>query len=166
MFFITIEIMAKKKSKVPSNVIAINKRAKFEYSFLEDFEAGISLLGWEVKSLRESKISFNEAYVFIKNFEVFLNGVHISPLTSASTHICAEPARIRKLLLNKKEISTMVGSVEKKGLTIIPTKIYWKSGKVKLAISIAKGKNIHDKRQAEKTRDWNIDKQRLLKINR
>lgn len=158
--------MSKKKKKTPSNVIAINKKAGYEYSFLEDFEAGLSLLGWEVKSLRQVKVQFNDSYVFIRNGEAQLIGTHITPLLSASTHIETDPMRPRKLLMHKKEINHLIGSIERKGLTLVPRKIYWKAGKIKLKLSLAKGKNIHDKRMAEKNRDWSRDKQRLLKENR
>ena len=157
---------SKKKKKAPSNVIAVNKRAGYEYTFLEDFEAGLSLLGWEVKSLRQVKVQFNESYVFIRNGEAQLIGTHITPLLSASSHINTEPMRPRKLLLHKKEITKLIGSIERKGLTVVPRKLYWKAGKIKLLISLAKGKNIHDKRQTEKARDWDRNKHRLLKTNR
>ena len=158
--------MAKKKKKLPSNVIAVNKKAGYEYTFIEDFEAGLSLQGWEVKSLRQVKVQFNESYVFIRNAEAQLIGTHITPLISVSSHISPDPMRPRKLLLHKHEINKLIGSIEKKGLTIVPRKLYWKNGKVKILISLAKGKNIHDKRQTEKLRDWNRDKHRILKINR
>ncbi len=157
--------MSKKKKKTPSNVIAVNKRAGYEYTFMEDFEAGLSLLGWEVKSLRQVKVQFNESYVFIRNHEAHLIGTHITPLLSASSHVNTEPMRPRKLLLHKKEIAKLIGSIERKGLTIVPRKLYWKSGKIKLIMSLAKGKNIHDKRQTEKARDWNRNKSRILKEN-
>ncbi len=158
--------MAKKKKKLPSNVIAVNKKAGYEYSFLEDYEAGLSLLGWEVKSLRQGKVQFDESYVFIRNGEAQLIGTHITPLISASTHVNAEPMRPRKLLLHKKEINKLIGAIERKGLTLVPRKLYWKSGKIKIQISLAKGKNIHDKRQTEKARDWERSKHRLFKENR
>lgn len=155
--------MAKKKKQTPSNVIAVNKKAGFEYTFLEDFEAGLSLEGWEVKSLRQGKVQFNESYIFIRNHEAQLIGTMITPLISVSSHIDPQPMRARKLLLHKKEIAKLIGAVEQKGLTIVPRKLYWKSGKIKILISLAKGKNIHDKRLTEKNRDWSRDKQRLLK---
>ncbi len=158
--------MAKKKKKIPSNVIAVNKKAGFEYAFLEDYEAGLSLLGWEVKSLRQAKVQFNESYVFIRNGEAQLIGTHITPLISASTHVNADPMRPRTLLLHKKEINKLIGSIERKGLTVVPRKLYWKAGKIKILISLAKGKNIHDKRQTEKARDWERSKHRLFKENR
>ena len=158
--------MSKKKKKIPSNVIAINKKSGYEYTFLEDFEAGLSLLGWEVKSLRQGKVDFNESYVFIRNGEAELIGTRITPLLSASTHINTDPMRPKKLLLHSKEIFKLVGAIEQKGLTIVPRKLYWKAGKIKLLISLAKGKNIHDKRQAVKARDWERNKHRVLKTNR
>lgn len=157
--------MSKKKKNIPSNIIAVNKRSGYEYSFLEDFEAGISLLGWEVKSLRQGKVQFNESYVFIRQHQAELVGTHITPLLSASTHVETTPMRPRKLLLHKKEIARLIGAIERKGLTLVPRKLYWKAGKIKLKLSLAKGKNIHDKRQAEKTRDWDRNKHRLLKTN-
>lgn len=158
--------MGKKKKKTPSNIIAKNKKAGFEYTFLEDFEAGLSLLGWEVKSLRQGKISFNESFILVKNAEAYLYGAHITPLISASTHVNTDPRRYKKLLLHKNEISHLIGSIERKGLTLVPRLLYWKNGKVKLLMSLAKGKKLHDKRQAEKQKDWNLNKQRMLKENR
>jgi SsrA-binding protein len=157
--------MGNKKKKAPSNIIAKNKKASFEYLFLEDFEAGISLLGWEVKSLRQGKISFNESFILIKNSEAYLYGAHITPLLSASTHVETDPKRNKKLLLHQNEISHLIGSIERKGLTIVPRMLYWKNGKVKMLISLAKGKKLHDKRQAEKQKDWDRSKQRMLKVN-
>jgi SsrA-binding protein len=157
--------MSKKKKNIPSNVIAVNKKAGYEYTFLEDFEAGLSLQGWEVKSLRQGKVQFNESYVFIRNHEAQLVGTHITPLISASSHITAEPMRPRKLLLHRQEIAKLIGAIERKGLTLVPRKLYWKSGKIKILISLAKGKNIHDKRQTEKARDWDRNKHRILKTN-
>ena len=125
----------------------------------------LSLLGWEVKSLRQGKVQFNESYVFIRNHEAELIGTHITPLLSASSHVNTEPMRPRKLLLHRKELAKLIGSIERKGLTIVPRKLYWKAGKIKLLMSLAKGKNVHDKRQTEKDRDWNRDKSRLLKAN-
>jgi SsrA-binding protein len=155
--------MKNKKTKKPSAVIAVNKRARFEYEFLEELEAGIALEGWEVKSLREGRVQFNESYVLLKNGEAFLFGCTITPLLSASSHVDADPMRTRKLLLHKKELSRLIGAVERKGLTIIPKRMYWKNGKVKVEIALAKGKSSHDKRMTQKERDWNRDKQRIMK---
>lgn len=157
--------MSKKKKKTPSNVIAINKKSGYEYTFLDDYEAGLSLLGWEVKSLRQGKVDFNESYVFIRNGEAELIGTRITPLLSASTHINTDPMRPKKLLLHKKEISKLIGAIDQKGLTVVPRKLYWKAGKIKLQISLSKGKNVHDKRQAVKARDWERNKHRVLKAN-
>jgi SsrA-binding protein len=157
--------MSKKKKKAPSNVIAVNKRSGYEYTFIEDFEAGLSLLGWEVKSLRQGKVDFNESYVFIRRGEAELIGTRITPLLSASTHINTDPMRPKKLLLHKKEITKLIGAIEQKGLTLVPRKLYWKAGKIKLMVSLSKGKNIHDKRQAVKARDWERNKHRVLKAS-
>ena len=158
--------MSKKKKTTPSNVIALNRKSGYEYTFLEEFEAGLSLLGWEVKSLRQGKVDFNESYVFIRNGEAELIGTRITPLLSASTHIDTDPMRPKKLLLHRKEISKLIGSIEQKGLTIVPRKLYWKAGKIKLLISLAKGKNVQDKRETIKARDWERNKHRVLKANR
>lgn len=162
--------MSKNKKKSASQ-IATNKNARFEYHLIEDFEAGLQLLGWEVKSLhsigeRGASVSIAESYVFIRDGEAFVSGITINPLISTSTHVKAEPTRVRKLLLNKREIEKLQGKVEREGMTIAAVKLYWSENrKVKLQISLAKGKNTHDKRQTEKNRDWNRDKQRLQKIN-
>ena len=158
--------MSKKKKYVPSNVIAYNKKSGYEYTFLEEYEAGLSLLGWEVKSLRQGKVDFNESYVFIRNGEAELIGTRITPLLTASTHVNADPMRPRKLLLHKKEITKLIGAIDQKGLTIVPRKLYWKAGKIKLLVSLAKGKNVQDKRQTIKERDWDRNKHRVLKANR
>lgn len=159
------DIMASKKAKkkTPSNTIALNKKAKHDYLIEERFEAGLVLEGWEVKSLREGRLQITEGYVFVKNGEVWLSGIHISPLLSASTHIDPNPLRIRKLLLNRQEISRLIGQTERKGYTLIPLAMYWKHGRAKLEIGLGKGKKLHDKRAASKERDWQRDKQRILK---
>ncbi len=153
----------KKKSKTPSSTIALNKRARFEYHLEERFEAGLVLLGWEVKSLRQGRISFNESYITLKDGEAWLFGAHISPLNTASTHVNTDPVRTRKLLMHRKELSHLIGRVEQKGYTLVPVALYWKHGKVKLEVALAKGKMSHDKRKTEKERDWNREKQRILK---
>lgn len=156
--------MAKKgKAKTSSNTIALNKKAKHDF-FIEDrMEAGIALQGWEVKSLREGKAQLVDSYVFIKDGEAFISGAYITPLNTASTHIHPEPTRIRKLLLHRQEINKLIGAVERKGYTLIATALYWKRGRAKLEISLAKGKKQHDKRAADKDRDWQREKQRILK---
>ena len=154
--------MAKAKKKSPA-LIAQNKRARFEFQIEEDFEAGLALEGWEVKSLREGKIQLTESYAVIKDGEAYLFGAHIIPLISASTHINPDPTRTRKLLLNRKELDKMIGAVERKGYTLIPLNMHWKNGRVKLQLGLGKGKKQHDKRATEKNRDWQRQKERLLK---
>lgn len=149
--------------KSGEKTIAVNKRAKFEYHLEERFEAGIALEGWEVKALREGRIQFTDAYILLKDAEAFLFGAHISPLPTVSTHVDPDPTRTRKLLLHRKELSHLIGAVERKGYTLIPTAMYWKRGRAKLEIALAKGKKLHDKRRAEKERDWQRDKRRLMK---
>ncbi len=157
-------IMAKQNKK--DNTIITNKKASHEYHFIEDFEAGLVLEGWEVKSLRAGKINLAESYVFIKNGEIWLTGCQITPLKTASTHIFPEPNRVKKLLLNRKEISYLIGAVERKGLTLVARSLYWVKGKVKVKLILAQGKKLHDKRAAVKDREWNIQKQRTLKGKR
>jgi len=151
------------KPKDGSSTIALNKRARHEYHLDERYEAGLSLQGWEVKSLRAGRINLTEAYAIVKNGEIFLFGASIPPLLSASTHVVAEDRRTRKLLLHKAEIDKLVGAVERKGYTLIPTAMYWKHNRVKVEIALARGKQDHDKRNAEKERDWNREKQRTLR---
>lgn len=156
--------MSKKKANAPtSNTIALNKKAKHEYHIEERFEAGLSLLGWEVKSLRAGKAQLVDAYVLLKNGEAWLLGAHITPLSTVSTHIIPDPTRTRKLLLHAKEIAKIIGKVNQAGHTCIPLALYWKRNKVKCEIALAKGKQKHDKRAAEKEKDWNRQKQRILR---
>jgi len=152
---------AKKTSN--KNLIAENRRAFHDYFIEERFEAGIVLEGWEVKSLRASKITLAEGYVLLKNGEAWLFGTHISPLSTASTHIQPDPLRTRKLLLHAKELSKLFGSVERKGYTLVPISLYWKNSRVKLEIALAKGKKQYDKRATLKERDWQREKQQLMK---
>lgn len=154
---------SKKKAKTPSNNIATNKSAWHEYFLEEKYEAGISLQGWEVKSLREGRINLKESYVFIKQGEAFISGAHISPLQSASTHVDPNPTRTRKLLLHRKELNVLIGAVERKGYTLLPISMYWQRGKAKLEVALGKGKKQHDKRETEKKRDWNREKGRIMK---
>ncbi|PIE45627.1 MAG: SsrA-binding protein [Gammaproteobacteria bacterium] len=157
--------MAKKKP-ANRNQIAKNKKARFEYHIEDTFEAGIELMGWEVKSLREARVQMTESYVTVKNGEVFLFGCHIIPLNSASTHVNADYLRTRKLLLHRREINRLVGLKERQGYTIIPLSLYWKKGKIKCEIGVAKGKKEHDKREDQKKRDWQRDKARIMKAHR
>ncbi len=156
--------MAKKskKKKTSDNTIASNRRARHDY-FLEDkFEAGLVLEGWEVKSLRDGRVSLNESYIVMHQGEAWLHGTHISPMLSASTHIHPEEHRRRKLLLHAIELSRLIGAVDRKGYTIVPVSMYWKKGRAKLEIALAKGKQQHDKRAAAKDRDWSREKARIM----
>ena len=141
----------------------LNKKARHDFNLEDRFEAGIVLQGWEVKSLRAGKVQIRDSYVFIKNNEAWLSSTVITPLETASTHIHPEPQRIRKLLLNRDEINKLIGAVERKGYTLIVTAMYWKHGRAKLEIALAKGKKEHDKRATEKDRDWKREKARILK---
>ncbi len=157
--------MAKKnkKSKQPSNTIVINRKARHDYFISDRYEAGLMLEGWEVKSLRAGKVQINEGFVILHRGEVWLHGVMITPLMTASTHIRPEQKRIRKLLLNSREIYKLHGLVEQKGFTLIPTALYWKKNKVKCEVGLAKGKKDHDKRATLKNRDWQRQKERIFK---
>ena len=146
-----------------TKTIARNKRARFEYHIEERIEAGLSLEGWEVKSLRESRVQFADSYVLLKDNEAFLFGCRIDPLPTTSTHTTPDPVRTRKLLLNRREIDRITGMVDRKGYTVIPTAMYWSRGKVKVEIGVAKGKKSHDKRADQKDRDWQRQKARILK---
>lgn len=152
-----------KKKITHGNTIALNKKAKFDYHLEEKYEAGMSLEGWEAKSMRAGRAQLKESYVIIRNGELFLFGAHISPLTSASTHMTADPTRMRKLLLHRKEISHLIGSVERQGYALVPVALYWKGGRAKLEVALAKGKKQHDKRSSIKDREWKRDKERMMK---
>ena len=154
----------KTEEKLPP--IAVNRKARYDYFIEERFEAGISLLGWEVKSMRAGKAQIAEAYVYVKNGEAFVFGAHISALNSASTHVDTDPIRTRKLLLSRKQLDHLVGAVERRGYTLVPLQLYWKNGRAKLEIGLAKGKKQHDKRHADKDRDWQRDKGRIMKAMR
>ncbi len=155
-----------KKSKKPENVIALNRKARFDYHIEETYEAGIALEGWEVKSLRDGKLSLAESYVLVRNGEAFLFGAHITPLNTASTHIKPDPLRTRKLLMHREELNKLIGGVERKGYTLVPLDMHWKRGHAKVLVGYAKGKAKQDKRASIKERDWQRDKQRILKQNR
>ncbi len=154
--------MAKQK-KAPSNTIASNKKARFDFFIEEEFEAGIELEGWEVKSMRAGRVQLKESYVIIDNGELFLFGAHITPLATTSTHKPANPTRNRKLLMKRYEINRLIGQVERAGYTLAPLSLYWVRGRAKLKVGLAKGKKQHDKRASIKERDWKRDQQRLLK---
>lgn len=155
--------MAKKKPKQPSGTIALNKKARHDFHIETTFEAGMVLTGWEVKSLREGKIQLTDSHVFLKNGEAWLLNAHITPLTSTCTHILAEPTRMRKLLLHKKEIAKISAGMNQAGHTCVALALYWKKNKVKCEIALAKGKKEYDKRATEKERDWNRQKQRVVR---
>jgi SsrA-binding protein len=152
----------KDQSTTPK-VIAENRRARFDYFIEERYEAGVALQGWEVKSMRAGKAQIAESYVFLRDGEAFLLGAHVAPLNTASTHVTADPTRTRKLLLNRSELEHLVGAVERKGYTLVPLELYWKGGKAKLQVGLAKGKKQHDKRANEKDRDWEREKARALR---
>ena len=153
----------KKKSASSGNTIVLNKKARHDF-FIEDrFEAGLALEGWEVKSLRAGQVQIRDSYILLKEGEAFLFGALITPLPTASTHINPDPQRDRKLLLHRNELGKLIGAVERKGYALIPTAMYWKRGRAKIEIGLAKGKKAYDKRATEKERDWNREKHRLLK---
>jgi SsrA-binding protein len=143
--------------------IALNKRARFEYHIEERLEAGVALEGWEVKALREGRVQFADSYVLLRDNEAFLFGCQINPLPTASTHVTPDPTRTRKLLLHRGEIDHLVGAVDRRGYTVVPTAMYWSRGKAKVEIGLAKGKRQHDKRKTEKDRDWDRQKKRIMK---
>ncbi len=151
------------KAAPTDRLIAENRKARFDYFIEERYEAGLALQGWEVKAMRAGRAQLTEAYVYLRGGEAFLIGAHLSPLSSTSSHVVADPARTRKLLLNHSEINGLIGAVERKGYTVVPLELYWKNGRAKLQIGLAKGKKQHDKRAVEKERDWQRDKARLLK---
>jgi len=146
--------------------IAVNRKARFDYFIEERYEAGISLMGWEVKSMRAGKAQIAEGYVYLKDGEAYLFGAHLNPLNSASTHVETDPTRTRKLLLKRRELDHLIGAVERRGYTLVPLRLYWKEGRAKLEIGLAKGKKQHDKRAADKDRDWQRDKGRIMKASR
>ena len=157
--------MAKKSKKSPnsSGTIALNKRARHDYHLTDKFEAGVSLQGWEVKSMRAGKVQLTDTYVLLQNGEAWLIGTNITPLQSASTHYVTEPDRNRKLLLNRRELAKIFQAVQQKGYTCVATALYWKQHLVKCEIALAKGKADHDKRNTEKERDWDRQKQRVMR---
>lgn len=155
--------MAKKNSKKNNGAtIAQNKKARFDYHLSDRFECGIVLLGWEVKSLRAGKLQLVDSYVVFHKDEAFLHGCLISPIQTVSTHYVIDPRRTRKLLLNRREITKLQEASQQKGYTVVATSMYWKAHLVKCEIALAKGKQEHDKRDAEKERDWAREKQRLF----
>ncbi|MEO6169730.1 MAG: SsrA-binding protein SmpB [Lysobacter sp.] len=153
----------KDKGKAGGGTIALNKRARFDYHIEQRFEAGLALQGWELKSIRAGRANIGESYAVIRGGEMFLFGAQMTPVISTSSHVVADPMRTRKLLLHRREIDTLIGQIEREGYTVIPMSMYWKAGKVKLELALAKGKQSHDKRQTSKDRDWAREKQRTLR---
>ena len=153
----------KEKGREPERQIAQNKRARYEYFIEDSYEAGLMLQGWEVKSLREGRAQITEAYVILKNGEAWLIGAHITPLKQTCTHELADATRTRKLLMNRKELSTLVGKVERAGYTLAPLDLHWTNGRAKLQVGLAKGKKQHDKRETIKERDWQREQGRIMR---
>lgn len=154
--------MSKNKNATP-RVIATNKKARHDYLLETQFEAGLVLEGWEIKSIRDGRVQLKESYIMLRKSEAWLIGAHISPLQTASTHIDPDPLRSRKLLLNRREINRLFVAKDREGYTIVPLDLHWSSNRVKIQIATAKGKKQHDKRAAEKDRDWQREKDRLMK---
>ncbi|QTF09801.1 SsrA-binding protein SmpB [Brenneria izadpanahii] len=156
--------MKKKKAYKPgSATIAQNKRARHEYFIEEEFEAGLSLQGWEVKSLRAGKANISDSYVTFRDGEAYLFGATITPLNVASSHVVCDPTRTRKLLLNKRELDSLLGRTSREGYTVVALSMYWKNAWSKVKIGVAKGKKDHDKRDDIKEREWKLDKARIMK---
>lgn len=152
--------MSKKNSSAD---IVHNRKASHDYFFEEFLEAGLALTGWEVKALRAGKVHLKESHILIKSGEIFLFGATITPLSFTSTHTVADPTRSRKLLLHRREIAHLIGASQRDGFTLVPISLYWKNGRIKLKLAVAKGKKAFDKRASNKDREWSIDKQRVMK---
>jgi SsrA-binding protein len=144
--------------------IVENRKAFHDYFVEERYEAGIALEGWEVKAIRAGRVQIKEAYVVLKDGEVFLVGAHVSPLATASTHVRPDPVRTRKLLLRAEEIRRLIGRVERAGYALVPLDLHYSRGRIKLEIGLARGKKQYDKRAAEREREWNRERQRLLRV--
>ena len=149
--------------KNENSVIVVNKKARFDYFIEEEFEAGMVLEGWEVKSLRAGRVNLTDGHVILKRGEAFLLGAQIQALPTASLHSQQDNSRTRKLLLNRKQLNQLIGRVERQGYTLIPISLYWKKNKVKMQLALAKGKKTHDKRDTIKDRDWQRDRARIMK---
>ena len=155
--------MNTKKTTSGQRTIALNKKALHDYTIEQRFEGGLVLQGWEVKSLRAGKGQLKDSYVIMRRGEAWLLNSHISPLSTVSTHYIPEPERSRKLLLHARELSFLAGAVQREGYTLIPLAMYWKNNRAKIEFGLAKGKQLHDKRESEKSRDWAREKQRIMK---
>src|ERR1700739_4394050 len=151
------------KAESARRLIAENRKARFDYFIEERYEAGLVLQGWEVKAMRAGRAQLKEAYVYLRGGEAFLIGAHLAPLAAASTHVTPDPARTRKLLLNRSELQGLIGAVERRGYTLVPLELYLQRGRDKIPGGLAQGKKQHDKRAVEKERDWQRDKARLLR---
>ena len=143
--------------------IVENRKAFHDYFIEERYEAGIALEGWEVKAIRAGRANVAEAYVMVRGAELYLIGAHISPLPTASTHITPDPTRTRKLLLHAEEIRRLIGKVEQRGYTLVPLNLHFSKGRIKLEVGLGRGKLKHDKRATEREKEWNREKQRLLR---
>jgi SsrA-binding protein len=143
--------------------IVQNRKAHHDFFIEERYEAGLVLEGWEVKAIRDGRANIKEGYVITRGEELFILGMHITPLPSVSTHLKADPTRTRKLLLHAKEIARLIGKVERAGYTLVPLDLHWCKGRVKVEIGLAKGKKLYDKREDEKRRDWDREKARLMR---
>jgi SsrA-binding protein len=154
---------AKDKAKGGGGTIALNKRARHEYHLEQKLEAGLALQGWELKAIRAGRANIGDAYAMVRGGELFLYGSQITPLISASTHVVANDRRDRKLLLHRREIDQLIGKVQRDGYTVVPVALYWKGNKVKAELALAKGKQAHDKRDTSKQRDWEREKQRVMR---
>ena len=143
--------------------IVENRKAFHDYFIEERFEAGLALEGWEVKAVRAGRANLKEGYVIVKGGELLLVGAHVAPLTTASTHVRADPTRTRKLLMHREEISRLIGKVERAGYTLTPLNLHYKNGRIKLEIGLAKGKKQHDKRATIRDREWNREQARLVR---
>ena len=153
------------KKAIDSSTITINKKAQHDYFIEERLEAGLVLEGWEVKSLRAGRVQLGDSHVIIKRGEAWLLGTIITALPTASTHISPDPTRTRKLLLHRRELDKLIGNIERKGYTVVPLKLYWKRGRVKAQLGLAKGKKQYDKRASLKEREWKRSKERLIRHN-
>lgn len=152
------------QKKSPQKTIVLNKHARHHYYIEDRYEAGLVLEGWEVKSIRAGRVQINESHIQMEKGEAFLLGALITPLPTASGHITPQLTRHRKCLLHQNELNRLIGAVERKGMALVPTAMYWKHGRVKLEIALARGKKSYDKRATDKERDWQRQKQRLLKV--
>jgi SsrA-binding protein len=155
--------MTGKSNKQPSSTIALNRRARHDFELTERFEAGLVLEGWEVKAIREGNVQLTDSYVLLRDGEAWLLGANIMPLTSASTHVVADPQRTRKLLLHARELARIFAATQQKGFSCVATAMYWKGNRVKCEIALGKGKKSHDKRASQRDRDWARQKERLLR---